>query len=958
MRKKIISLIMSAVLAMLLLPQAVMLAEGEAQFSIFSEIQCTNVAEYDGINNTNGILGSSYGYGWARIDGVDFGTTGLNEFKVKVGVESAYAGKKLEFYVDSLSNEPFAALKVQSTGNWTKREWQTAELSNYEIYGVHSVYIVYYESGTGDVEAITATKIIDSLVTVPESLDGTGYEQKFSVLNSLGIIDWEIGDDFDVEAVVTAEAFVKAGLAMKGQVQNEEVKEMLTAVGLNGSEELSVASACCVLMRLLGRNQIIDSGSVDWYGQAADIGLKTSATGSETVNWFTAIDLLYKTLEIEPAVLERVEGDTNGNKAIFTVRKDSTLLSEYRNIYKSSGILTMDSVTGLDRVSDIGEGRVLIDNYIFDVGECDVTDMLGYNVDFYFKATGYENILLWISPNSKNETTTLYSNDIEDYSKRNLSYWDGQKLKNLKIPTDAKIIYNGLVASKYTDETFKIDSGSLEIISNNHDSVPDVVKIWSTKDYLLAGCTNNELYLKNADGKKIPTEDTANKKVVFHSVGSKKTVPESLPENTVITVAEAEAIDKSYTLYNVYTSKKLAEGTIKGKDVNKRILNIGGVEYAISGSFAKNNAPLLSIGNEIKAYLNFYSEIAFTNATSIENMLGYIVKAWVDEDSDKVMVRIFDEAGEMKIYPCSDNLYVNRVKPTDPLQEFNGTEKLVLFSANKAGELKTVNFAEAEATGNENNGLFYYFDVSNALYKSGSMTLGGKTNITADFMLFEIPENKADYPLYRVSQKAFTDDKSVTMRCYNKLKGRMDISIGVQTRTVGGGINLDSDTYYVTDIKEEFDVDEQQTRVLVTYYNGRGQKLVTKKMHPDYNSAASGLKVGDGIKIATDEDGQIVEIKKSLSPANSYAEHTQTSYFNNQNRYICGKVSKKQDSLVKLSDGNEIFNLNDAVVYVLEKGELTIGSTRDVLSAEVISGGSEIYMYMWYGKVRSLVVKK
>lgn len=957
MRKKLISLILSAATLLMCLPQ-MMISADEAVHSIFSELSCKKVAEYDGINNTDGILGSSYGYGWARFDGVDFGTTGLNEFMVKVGVEASYAGRKLDFYIDSLSNEPFATLKVKSTGSWTKREWQKADLSNYEIYGVHSVYIVYYESGTGDCEAIMATKLTDSVLTVPESLVDTEYEKKFSILNSLDIIEWEMGNDFDIEQTVTAEMFAKAGLSMKGKAQNEEVKEMLTACGLKGEEQLTVGQACALLMRLLGRNKIIEGKNIDWYSEAADVGIKVGKAPDAVVDWYAAMDLLYETLDVEPAVLESVQGDNGGNKAVFSVRKDNTLLAENRNIFKSSGILTMDSVTGLETVSDIGEGRVLIDNYIFDVGECDVTDMLGYNVDFYFKATGYENVLVWIAPSNKNETKVLYSNDIEDYSKRTLSYWDNQKLKSLKIPNEAKIIYNGLVVSKYTDEMFKIDSGSLEIISNNHDSVPDVVKIWSTKDYLFAGYSNKQLYLKDADGKTIPAEDMAGKKVVFHSKGSKKIIPENLSENTVITVAEVEAIDKSYILYNVYTSKFVAEGTIKGKNTDKRILNISGVDYAMSGSFVKNNASLLSTGNEIKAYLNVYSEIAFTNATSIENLMGYVVKAWVDEDSDKVMVRIFDETGEMKTYPCADNIYVNRIKPTNVLAEFQGTEKLMLFSANKAGELKKVNFAQANATGDVNNGLFYYFDVSNTIYKSGSMTIGGKTNLTGDFILFEVPSDAADYPLYRVSQKQFSDDTYVTMRCYNKLQNRMDISVGVSIRDLSnGGINLDSDMYYITDIKEEFDVAEQQTRILISYYNGRGQKLVTKKMNPDYHSEADGLAIGDGIKIALDEDDQIVKIVKYLSPANSFAQSGST-YINAQNRFISGSVIQKQDSLIRLTADGEIFNLNDAMVYVYEKGKLSIGSVRDVLSAETISGGSEVYMYMWYGKIRSLIVKR
>ena len=710
-----------------------------------------------------------------------------------------------------------------------------------------------------------------------------------------------------------------------------------------------------MIMKLLGRDVLIGD-NIDWYSVAADIDVRVSVSPDENLDWFSAMDLIYDTLDAEPAVLERVEGAEGGKKAIFTVRKDNTLLMEYRKIYKSSGILTMDSITGLDGVSDIGEGRVLIGKYIFDVGDCDVTDLIGCDVEYYFKSTDYENILLYIAPSVKNQITTVVSKDIVDYSNRTLTYYNGEKNKTIKIPDDAKIIYNGLVVSKYTEDMFKMDSGSIELICNNRDSVPEVVKIWDTKDYLFTACVDDVIYLKDANNKTIPL-DAPGYITVLHGTGSRAVVPEKLAENTVITVAEVQAIDKSYILYNVYTSKKTAEGTIRGKDIENRVLNISGTDYAMSGYFAENNAASLSIGNDIKAYLNTFDEIAFTDTASISNMLGYLVKYWVDEDTDDVMVKIFDENGDMKTYRCADNLYINRNKSTDIETDLSGTEKLMLFSANNSGVLKKINFAEAEATGNAQNGLYHYFDVSDELYKDGSMALGGKTVLSSDFTYFEIPLDTTAYERYRVSNKTFRDDAKVTMKCYNRHQDKLDITVGVSTYDPADqDINPNADVFYIADIKEEYD-DTNEVRITVSYYDGANQKLVKKKMNIECHAAISGIKVGDGVKISLDEAGEIAGVEKVLSPENSWI-YPGATHFGAQNRYEKGNVVKKQDNLIQLVANGEVYNLKNTAVYIVENDEVRLGTSRDVLSAETMQTGSEVYMFIWYGKVKSLIIKR
>ena len=128
-------------------------------------------------------------------------------------------------------------------------------------------------------------------------------------------------------------------------------------------------------------------------------------------------------------------------------------------------------------------------------------------------------------------------------------------------------------------------------------------------------------------------------------------------------------------------------------------------------------------------------------------------------------------------------------------------------------------------------------------------------------------------------------------------------------------------------------------------------------MNIECHAAASGLKIGDGVKISLDEAGEIAGVEKVLSPENSWI-YSGATHFGAQNRYEKGNVVKKQDNLIQLVANGEVYNLKNTAVYIVENDEVRLGTSRDVLSAETMQTGSEVYMFIWYGKVKSLIIKR
>ncbi len=971
MKKKIISFMLAA--AMLIVGIPAFADETADTMSIFDGVDASKFADKNNLNyvTTNG-LGSSNGFGWAKYENVDFGSDGISEFIVNVATPGEFAGNKICFYIESISELPFAELKVSSTGDWDNHKPQKAEIKDGDIFGIHNVYVSIQTTATGNIKNFYAVSSNgDSEVKVPQSVIKGGKEEIFKILTALEIIDYDPTVGFDADGEVKSGEFAKAALMLRGENGDEMVNAVLQNAGLKADEGINSEKACQILLNMLNRQSTVLDGSSN-YETAASIDIKCSAKADSPLLWSEALQLLYDATKVPPLKISSIVPDKDGTMGTYTAITDNTLLIEYRNIHKSKGILNMDYQTGLTEVSDIGEDQVLINNYIFDIGDCNVSGLLGYEVEYYFEATGYENVLLYIQKSKSNSITEINAYDFIDCKANTVRYWEGQKERNVKIPDSASIIYNGIATSKCTSDMFNFKSGSLELISNNRDDVPDVVKVWNTEDYKFIGYDNGIIYLNDFD-------DTTNDgdlqiqynnpmyKIGLTSVAGNEKEPKDLTSGSIITLATANSIDNSFVLYNMWESKQTVKGTVKGLDKNSGNVRIEDKEYEISKDYIDRGVSGVYIGATVKAYLNRYGEVVFVeNGASASNKLGFVIRTYMDEDTDSPIIKIFDEDGKIADYRCYKNIEVDGIKGKTESEVYAyimPKQEICVFTTNRLGEIREITFPiEESPTADKTHGLYHYKDVAATYadrYKvAGESLKGGEVVLNSEFTLFKIPSDLTEYESYQVTGNNFVEDEEVAVKCYNRASGELDVTIGVQ---IGSTLDNDTEPYedvkYVNKVREEWNGDDID--VIIEYYNGTDQTLKTAIVSETARTKGKNLVPGDAIRFRVGTDGKLSGIVKVFSVAAGGSVTGPTVHINGGYSVIKnGNVAKKKNNLIKLTGSEEVFKLTSTVFYVFEDGEFKIGSINDIISAESLGLGSKVYLYTKYGGVLSTVIVK
>ena len=93
--------------------------------SAFSTIQATSYSAQSGLTGNATYIGSLDSGDYAKYSAVNFSSATAASVNVSVAVDNAYAGKQIEFRLDSPTGTRIGALTVQGTGGWTA--FSTAE---------------------------------------------------------------------------------------------------------------------------------------------------------------------------------------------------------------------------------------------------------------------------------------------------------------------------------------------------------------------------------------------------------------------------------------------------------------------------------------------------------------------------------------------------------------------------------------------------------------------------------------------------------------------------------------------------------------------------------------------------------------------------------------------------------------------------------------------------------------
>lgn len=409
---------------------------------------------------------------------------------------------------------------------------------------------------------------------------------------------------------------------------------------------------------------------------AFQIGLTKGVEVTNPLTVLTASKLIYNGLNTERLV---PNGLING-RINYVTYKDDTYLKTNHNITKYEGVL--NAVGNLSYVggdSDLEQGQCSVGDYIFNIGDKNIDDLLGSNVIVFAKYDDEtdDTSVLTIMENIDNIKKTINLEDITGYTDEYLKYTD-ENDKDQKITFDKNIsmVYNNnfvypfdkdLFAPYYQDGVKTLMSGNLNFIDQNGDKKIDLVAIDAYRVYTVGTVYKLKGYFVD-DNKK-------QNKVYYTSEND-----DSIEYSYILNGGKGKVTDvKSDAIVCVYAGTNSKRIAITNKKLSGTISKTIGSTYTINekdyevSPYYENlcktglATPLIA-GDTIAFWVDVEGKIAnVTKSTAVKgSQYVYVIGKSSGIGLTKAQIKVIDKNGTIEVLTFADSVKVNGVsKKTD-----------------------------------------------------------------------------------------------------------------------------------------------------------------------------------------------------------------------------------------------------------------------------------------------------
>lgn len=629
------------------------------------------------------------------------------------------------------------------------------------------------------------------------------------------------------------------------------------------------------------------------------------------------------------------------------------VLRAYRSIEKTKGIITSNEYTAMGSYEAEAmtarelSGTVGIDGVIYDA-EGDFNDCIGCRASVYIYSRSNDERVVFVYPED-NEFAEVKSGDIE---------FSGGVLKDdkkkYKISPSADIIYNGKVNYSYNIKDIESICGSVRLINNDGDSEYDTVII---EDYY---------YMK------VMSFDKVNMAVRDYS-DPKKTI--LLDGDVICTVYSDE--DMSVTDFgeiekeSVLAVKRSANGELvhivilgriaggKVEAVSEGRMKINGGWYEMSGYFEENELPRIRAGINADFYLGINDEIAALSYIDSEMKYGYLVKAYINDEDERLYMRIFTSEGKMTDFVCRERLTADGSREGyealfNRLTALPDYSQLIKYSHDSENCLTKLDFSEKtsfyidDVTGeNEDNCLKRQIFGSSYYYRQS--TFYPHFNIT-NTVIFRIPTDRSNYDDYGIgfSFKDQNYNDGTDIEVYDAgLDGTAGALVVYADNDSSNIDRINPVIILVESVYDALDDEGTETKVVygwcngnfVRYYLGDNVKILK------YKEAAE-PKPGDLMRVTVDDDTITAAVIDFIGADRSPNVGDNLGYFNIRStdcHYQVGSVYSLKNSFAIISKTKgasgydysiaSMINVkipNNIAVFDEKTKKISVGSEEDI----------------------------
>ncbi len=465
---------------------------------------------------------------------------------------------------------------------------------------------------TREIEVIDALDILKGKMPESEPLTQIALVQYSLALKNVEIYSFGLNQYFEDVPPESAHYSVVNAAVKSGIVKN-------TGARFQPDRSVTVAEAATMLMNVMGYDVIAESagGSQAHYlSVARQYGFLNGVKGqSEVVTYGQYARMVYNTFTI--GILEQYSA---GARTEYRISKDDSSLS-FHGLRKGEGIVFENDVSSIYYSSGAApRGKVLIGDKYYDEGQSEAGRWLGYNVEFYYEYTAFEDgPVKYAIPYLNDE----YPVDLEEsyitVSGTNVTVFDmsGKRIKSMTISPKSCIIQNGKSVPYDTGLLTRDDVDILFVESRRFDDYSmifieqyknDVVTRVDTKENIIY-----TKYYQFGDTGYIDLSDRGVRRFYIYKNGEPAEINDIKPGD-VVSVAASEDMAR----VNIQVSDKKVYGDITEYSLEENgFFTVYEEQYKPAYDF--RDEEKLSKSLNVTLFLNFKGQIVDFIASANKN---------------------------------------------------------------------------------------------------------------------------------------------------------------------------------------------------------------------------------------------------------------------------------------------------------------------------------------------------
>lgn len=240
---------------------------------------------------------------------------------------------------------------------------------------------------------------------------------------------------------------------------------------------------------------------------------------------------------------------------------------------------------------------------------------------------------------------------------------DGKK-DDVRYKTVASVIFNGAATGESFDmDLISGYEGEITLVDNDGNSVADVIFVDAYTDYVvdIVDGTREKIYDRYTKGLSVTGDVTADDPyTIIYDVNGEEVGLSGVKVDNIISVYKSKN-DADQLLYKLYVSDKTAVGKLEAitQENGRTILTVLGTDYKIAKSAVSRLEGKFKVGDTVTLYLNIFGEISdmkVGSALSFGFLLGIDTEGGF---SSNALFKLYADNGQFMLAYAAPKLKVD-----------------------------------------------------------------------------------------------------------------------------------------------------------------------------------------------------------------------------------------------------------------------------------------------------------